>query len=173
MTEKTRPFCPHLTNGQIVSFGLNGMLVPVGEADVQPQGNLAAMGNSLKKRPASLGGTGGLDLSQMGKKLPVYQVQLGQQYKTPEGADPKAEDPVLIPTAAMVPCQQALCAYWCIRHAECREICNRCKAEAFALALQSVNQGAGASDPIQTTEEGPGAPEEKAHAESRSSPSPA
>jgi len=147
MSSKQPPFCPHLTQGQIVSFGLVGMLVPVGEAKVSGGADMTALGNSLK-RPTSMGGTGGLDLSAMNKTLPVYKAELSQQYRAPEGADPKDPNPSLLPTAAVVPCQRAACEFWCKRHETCTEICNECKSEAFAQAFaqafeqafQSINK---------------------------------
>ncbi len=169
---KKAPFCPHLTNGQIVNLGLVGMITPVGEAKVQSQSDLNAIGQGLK-RPQSMGG---LDLSALNKTLPVYQAQLGAQYKTPEGTKPDDPNPTFLPTAAMVSCQRQACAFWCLRHEECRQTCNRCKAEAFGLALQSVGKDSiqalalnaiqNAVALLKSTNEGPDAPEETTHDDS-------
>lgn len=130
-----KPFCPHLTQGQIVLFGLQGLMVPVGEADVSQ--NLSAVGDGLK-RPASMGG---LDLSSLGKKLPVYQAQLGSKYKTVGGAKPDDPDVEFAAEAAMVTCQESACAFWCARHQGCGQVCNQCKAEALKAALREVIHG--------------------------------
>jgi hypothetical protein len=166
MTTKKPLFCPHLTQGQIVSFGLTGLVIPHGEAEVATQSDLGALGAGLKA-PTHPKSRGGIDLSQIGagtKKLPIYRVDFNSKLKTPVGTDPADPDPTLLPTAAMIPCQGPACAFWCAAHETCREVCNACRAQTFvdALATHHRAKQAAPSPPLNTHQPGQNVPGEPA-----------
>ena len=163
MSDNQPPFCPHLTGVQILSFGLQGMLIPIGEAEVSGGSGMAALGQQLK-RPASMGGSGGLDLSQMSKKLPVYQADLTAKFKRPtaeleqEKKDKKLlENPTLTPDTTLVPCQGPECAYWCPDHQACKQVCYDCQAQAFEKALRSYAE----NDQLNANTQGAEGPQQK------------
>ncbi len=120
---KSKPFCPHLSAGQILTEGFLGQVIPFGEVEVGA--------------PASTGllGKGKLDLSSLSKRLPAYKVEVGAKIKS---ASEKEMLPVA--TASLVNCQGPKCMFWCEKHENCGEVCNTCRAEAFAEALRIVNK---------------------------------
>lgn len=111
--------CPVLTQVQAVprGLGLDVQLLPMGEAKVQTAQDLLATG----KRPASMGG---LDLSAVGKTLPVYraQGQAGFMLKTPEGTPKDAPDPPLVADTFNVQCIGAQCQWWSDEMEDCAPV---------------------------------------------------
>jgi hypothetical protein len=128
-----------MTACQIVprGFAVDLQVTPIGEAKVASQQDILATG----KRPASMGGLGGLDLSQVGKTLPVYRAQgnAGFMLKTPPGTKTDQEDPPLLGDTLIVNCVRDQCAWWGEEQQDCRAVTGT-PAAALAAARGLLNR---------------------------------